>query len=56
MATRTISDSDMDMPESKCSECCMVYYIAWNRSLEHDKPEYCPFCGEHIDVVIDERE
>ena len=54
MCTITIRDCGMDIPESHCDGCDTRFYLYWNRNLVYDKPEYCPFCGEEIEQVIDE--
>jgi uncharacterized paraquat-inducible protein A len=46
----------MDIPESHCSECDMRFNLCWNRNPFYDEPKHCPFCGEEIEEVIDERE
>jgi len=46
----------MDIPESHCSECDMRFNLCWNRNPIYDEPKHCPFCGEEIEEVIDERD
>lgn len=56
MATITLSDTGMDIPNSHCSECDMNFGLVWNRNLVYDRPDFCPFCGEEIEDYVDERE
>jgi hypothetical protein len=52
----TLSDGGMDTPESHCSECEMFFNLSWNRNPIYQEPQCCPFCGEEIDEIIDERD
>ena len=36
--------------ESQCTGCDMVFQVIWNRNPLYDQIEYCPFCGEEIEV------
>lgn len=46
----------MDIPESHCSECDMFFNLCWQRNPIYTKPEYCPFCGDAVENIIDETE
>lgn len=54
MCVITISDCGMDIPESHCDSCDMRFNLCWNGNPVYDKPEYCPFCGDEIEEVINE--
>jgi uncharacterized paraquat-inducible protein A len=54
MAIITLSDCGLDIPESHCSECDMRFNLCWNRNPIYNKMEYCPFCGDEIEKVVDE--
>jgi len=54
MCVITISDCGIDIPQSHCDSCDMRFNLCWNRNSVYDKPEYCPFCGEEIEEVINE--
>lgn len=56
MATITLSDTGMDIPESECSSCDMRFNLVWSRNPIYDLPQFCPFCGEEIEEYVDERE
>lgn len=56
MATLTLSNDGSELPESHCSGCDMRFNLCWHRNPIYNEPEYCPFCGEEIEEVIDERE
>jgi hypothetical protein len=34
----------------------MWFQLTWDRNPIYDGPEYCPFCGDEIEEVIDERD
>jgi len=56
MATMTLTDTGMDMPDWHCSNCDMHFGIMWPRNPIYDHPKYCPFCGEKIDEYVDHTE
>lgn len=56
MATLTIRGGGLDIPDTICSECEMVFNICWNRNLIYDRVEYCPFCGDEVEEIIHEDE
>ncbi len=33
----------------RCSECDIEFLLVWNRGAA-DGAEYCPFCGDEIDM------
>jgi len=30
----------------QCSECKVIFSVAWHRHTFYNRVEYCPFCGE----------
>jgi hypothetical protein len=41
-------------PEARCDECGREFIFAYQKQFEGDTIQYCPFCGEGIDEIIDE--
>lgn len=56
MCLITVTDCGMDIPESHCSGCDMRFNLCWNRNPVYDKPEFCPFCGEEIEEVNEQKD
>ena len=56
MCVITLRDAGMNLPESHCSECDMRFNLCWNRNPLYDQPQYCPFCGDAIEDIVDETE
>ena len=52
MATLTNADLGDDT-EVVCSECEAVFTVIFRRSAVVDRVEFCPFCGDEIDVDVD---
>lgn len=48
------SEGCLDIPDMECSECGAVFNLCWNRNPLFDGPEYCPFCGEEVEDIVDE--
>lgn len=53
MADLTVRDDGSDIPESQCSSCDMTFNICWNRNPVYNKVEFCPFCGDEIEEIIE---
>lgn len=45
-----------DMPVLLCDSCDMQFSVVWNRSPVYSSIEYCPFCGEEVEEIVDEEE
>ena len=54
MATITISDTGMDIPNSHCDQCDINFGLIWQRNPVYDGIQFCPFCGEEVEEIIDE--
>lgn len=47
---------EFNQPEMQCDDCDVRFTLYWQRDGIHDKVEYCPFCGEEVEEVVDELE
>ena len=54
MCQITVRDAGNDIPESHCDNCEMRFFIAWNRNPVYESIEFCPFCGDDVNEVVDE--
>lgn len=39
---------------TRCSVCMREFVLMWQRQFHGDTPDYCPFCGDGVDEIIDE--
>lgn len=43
-------------PELECDGCDMMFTLTWHRNPVYLGIEFCPFCGEEVEEILDQIE
>lgn len=47
---------DYNDPEIQCDGCEVIFNLFWQRDGIHDRINYCPFCGDDVEEIVDDTE